>query len=96
MTKGLYMSYFNNRKQQNLEYKSRLQRSNEGCPWPAHIIAIVKLAYETSPRATRVLDNLKKNKKINDDELMRLVAAYEFKEWSGNNIDTLLSKLSGV
>lgn len=80
--------------QQNLEYRSRLQRSHEGCPWPAHVIALVKLAYETSPRATRVLDNLKNTKKLSDEDFMQLVAAYENKDWENSSIQSLLIKKS--
>lgn len=73
-------SYWRN--QRALEHRSKLQRDNGGCPWPASAIAIVKsaLAY-TTPKGHALLKGAKLVYGISDDDIMVLLAAWEAKDW---------------
>ncbi len=67
--------------QKNLEYKSRLQKESNGCPWPANIIAIVKAARSESIKSIKILDEAKRLYRIMDDDIMLLLSAWELKDW---------------
>lgn len=86
------MSYFNSRKQQILNYRSKLQANHNGCPWPANIIAIVKLAQSPSPKCQKALELIKKIKRFSDDDIFILISCYENKDWGNKNLSSLLSK----
>ena len=79
-------------RQRNLEYKSRLQRSNEGCPWPAHILAIVKAAKLSTSRSEAVISEFKRQRGFSDEDIMDLLSCYENKDWNNEKINCLLLK----
>lgn len=78
--------------QRNLEYKSRLQRSNNGCPWPANIIAIVKLAQSPNPKCQKALELIKNIKRFSDDDIFILISCYENKDWENKSLSSILFK----
>lgn len=92
MPKILNMSYFNNRKQQILNFRSKLQSKHNGCPWPANIIAIVKLAQSPSPKCQKALELIKKIKRFSDDDIFILISCYENKDWENKSLSSVLFK----
>jgi hypothetical protein len=79
------------RNQRVLEYKSRLQRDNNGCPWTANIIAIVKAACSVSPKSNRIINEAKRLYGLSDDDIMLLIAAWDSAQW--NDAQSVLNKI---
>lgn len=70
------------RRQRILEFKSRLQRENAGCPWPASAIAVVRAVVYESERTEAILRAAKKSFGITDDDIMLLMSAWERRAWN--------------
>lgn len=78
--------------QKKLEYKSRLQRANNGCPWPASVIALVKSANSVNHKDQRALESAKLTFCLNDEDIMLLLSCFESKDFNNPFVLELINK----
>lgn len=79
-------------KQRLLEYRSRLQRDNRGCPWPASLIAIAKACDGQSDKSERVIAHAKRHYGVSDDDILQLFSHWQERTWATEECHVFIEK----